>query len=79
MASATVLKHHPRAESVASPSDDELATLRAEVEFYRDVIQKTARACEAAAHGDLEARVIGFDAEGDAGELMRSVNRILDV
>lgn len=79
MATATILKHQPRHELPTATPQDELEALRAEVAFYRDVIQRTARACEAAAQGDLEARVIGYDEDGDAGDLMRAVNRILDV
>ena len=60
-------------------TSEELQRLRAELAFYHDVIRRTADACEAAAHGDLEARVIGYDQPGDAGRLMRSVNHILDV
>ena len=51
----------------------------AELEACRAVLKRTADVCEAAAHGDLEARVTGFEQPGDAGRLMRSVNHILDV
>jgi methyl-accepting chemotaxis protein len=57
----------------------ELEVLRAELAELREVVRRTADACEAAAHGDLEARVLDFERHGDAGRLMRSVNHLLDV
>lgn len=65
--------------SAGADAQEELQGLRAEVAFYHEIIRRTADACEAAAHGDLEARVIGYDQPGDAGRLMRCVNHILDV
>ncbi len=67
----------PRGRSTA-PTDD-VDALREELAFLRAVIRRTADACESAAQGDLEARVLDFEHPGDGGRLMRSVNRILDV
>lgn len=35
--------------------------------------------CERAAAGDLEARIVGVDAEGDLGRVCRAINAMLDV
>ncbi len=64
---------------VDAPPTDTIASLRAELAFYHDVIRRTADACDAASNGDLEARVMDAEHPGDAGRLMHSVNRILDV
>lgn len=64
---------------VGAVSPAEHARVVAELEACRAVLRRTADVCEAAARGDLEARVTGFEEPGDAGRLMRSVNHILDV
>jgi methyl-accepting chemotaxis protein len=46
---------------------------------YRAVIVRTANACEAAAAGDLEARVLDHDSKDEDGRLMCGVNAVLDV
>ncbi len=66
-------------QSADERPDDGRQALEDELALYREVIQRTADACEAAAHGDLEVRVLHFDVPGDVGRLMRSVNHILDV
>jgi len=44
-----------------------------------DWIGRAADVCEAAARGDLEARLLRIREEGDAGRLMRSINHLLDL
>ena len=42
-------------------------------------IRKATEVCQAAAEGDLEARLLHIDAEGDLGRLLRAINHMLDV
>lgn len=79
VATATALSTDPSTGDPIPGSADEVQRLREEIAFYHGVIRRTADACDAAAQGDLEARVVGYDQPGDAGRLMRCVNHILDV
>ncbi|MCA9014591.1 MAG: hypothetical protein KDA77_04585, partial [Planctomycetaceae bacterium] len=51
---------------------------RLELERYRHWIKKLADVCEAAAQGDLEARLLNIDIDGDLKRAIRSVNSLLD-
>ena len=51
---------------------------RAELESYRYWIKKMANVCEAASQGDLEARLLHIDIDGDLERALRSVNGLLD-
>ncbi|WP_029008488.1 methyl-accepting chemotaxis protein [Azospirillum halopraeferens] len=42
-------------------------------------IARAAAVCEAAARGDLSARVLGIRGHGDIGRLLRNINRLLDL
>lgn len=53
-------------------ADEELA-------FYRAWIAKAAEVCRAAAHGDLEPRLICAPVEGDLGALLHGINHLLDM
>ena len=44
-----------------------------------DWIREASRVCQLAAAGDLEARIINVDVDGDMGELLHAINHILDV
>ena len=44
-----------------------------------DWIREASRVCKAAASGDLEARIINIDIDGELGDLLHSINHILDV
>ncbi|WP_298862499.1 methyl-accepting chemotaxis protein [uncultured Gimesia sp.] len=55
-------------------SEDE----RAELESYRHWIKNLADVCEAASQGDLEARLLHIDIDGDLERALRSVNGLLD-
>ncbi len=60
--------------TVQSISVDE----RAELERYRHWIKKLADVCEAASQGDLEARLLHVDVDGDLERTIRSINGLLD-
>ncbi len=45
----------------------------------RDFFSHVAEACEKAAAGDLESRVLGIPAEGDAHRIGTSINALLDI
>lgn len=51
---------------------------RAELDCYRHWVKKLADVCEAASQGDLEARLLHIDADGDLERAIRSVNSLLD-
>lgn len=51
---------------------------RAELESYRAWVKKLADVCEAAAAGDLEARLLHIDVEGDLARALISINGLLD-
>ena len=51
---------------------------RAELERYRYWIKSLADVCEAASEGDLEARLLHVDIDGDLERAIRSVNGLLD-
>ena len=46
---------------------------------YKSAVHKAIEVCNAVANGDLEARVINITESGPAGELLHSINRIIDV
>jgi methyl-accepting chemotaxis protein len=43
------------------------------------LLARVAEVCERAAHGDLEARIIGVPADGDAARICRAINHLLDI
>ena len=51
---------------------------RQELERYRLWVKKLADVCEAACHGDLEARLLHVDVDGDLERALLSVNGLLD-
>jgi methyl-accepting chemotaxis protein len=57
----------------------EKADLEAELAKYREVHAKVVDVCDRAAHGDLEARIIGIGHFGELAILPRSINRLLDL
>lgn len=52
---------------------------RGELEMYREWCAKVAAVCERAAQGDLEARLLGCDVDGDVGAMVRGINGMLDI
>ena len=60
-------------------SADEVAELRARLESYEGWIRTATEVCQRAAVGDLEPRILHIDAEGDLGELLHSINHMLDL
>lgn len=44
-----------------------------------DWIERAAEVCKAASAGDLEARILGIDVDGDLGELLHAINHLLDM
>jgi len=57
----------------------ELEALRAELERHKDYTRRATEVLGRAARGDLEARVLHIDDEGELGEFARSINRTLDL
>ncbi len=70
---------HPTATASDDGARSELEALRAEVAQYRDVIRRVADVCEAAAGGDLEARLVGYKTQGDLARIAGGINHLLDV
>lgn len=60
-------------------ADAEIRALRAELAAYRSGVAAIQRAADAAANGDLEARVLGLPPEGPLAGLATSVNHLLDL
>jgi methyl-accepting chemotaxis protein len=69
----------PLTSQARSNAESDIQALRDQLEFYRAVMRRTADVCEAAAQGDLEARVHDYEHPGDVGRMMQAVNLILDV
>lgn len=46
---------------------------------YTQWVSRAADVCRSAAEGDLEARVLRIDAEGELGEMLHSINHLLDM
>ncbi len=67
-------------ESVIAPSgSSELSNSeREELEQYRKWTQKASAVCQSAARGDLEARVLHIEVDGDLGTMLHSINSMLD-
>ncbi|PQO44423.1 methyl-accepting chemotaxis protein [Blastopirellula marina] len=70
-------------ESNVEPTENELlaarvAELEAKLASYEEWIGKATQVCKRAAHGDLEARLLHVNAEGDLAELMFDINGLLD-
>ena len=61
-------------ETALSISRDE----RAELEQYRHWIKNLADVCESASQGNLEARLLHVDVDGDLERAIRSINGLLD-
>ncbi len=59
------------------PPREEL--LEAELTRYKTWTAKVSEACERIARGDLEARVLGCDDDGEIGRLVHGLNHLLDV
>jgi len=57
---------------------DVASDLEAELELQREWMAKSADVCEAAAAGNLEARLTHCREEGDTGRLVHSINHLLD-
>jgi methyl-accepting chemotaxis protein len=57
----------------------ELEATRAELARYKDYVSRACAVLGQAARGELEARVLRIDEEGELGELSHSINRTLDL
>lgn len=58
---------------------DKSASAEVDNEKLHTWIKEASRVCQAAARGDLEARVLNVDVDGDLGELLHSINHVLDI
>ena len=58
---------------------EQLAACRAELDIYKAGIRRAVEVCREAARGNLESRVIPADDGGELGELLRSINHLLDL
>ncbi|MFO0840191.1 MAG: methyl-accepting chemotaxis protein [Phycisphaerae bacterium] len=67
----------PSANSVAEMRDD--VARDAPDAAQQHWIREAARVCQAAAAGDLEARILRLDADGDLRDLLLGVNHLLDM
>ncbi|TCO78937.1 methyl-accepting chemotaxis sensory transducer [Plasticicumulans lactativorans] len=63
----------------AHAGDANPAALRAELERYRHWIPQIAAVCRAVAEGNLEPRLTRIDVDGELGELLHSLNHMLDL
>jgi methyl-accepting chemotaxis protein len=57
----------------------ELASLRSELKVYKQWTSAAAAVAVAAAKGDLEPRILNVDVDGDLGEMLHGINRMLDI
>lgn len=57
----------------------ELVTLRNEVKVYKHWTSRAAAVAVAAAKGDLEPRILNVDVDGDLGDMLHGINRMLDI
>ena len=57
----------------------QLAETEAELEIHRRWVRSAAAVCRQAAGGDLEARALHIDVDGDLGEMLNGINDMLDL
>lgn len=67
-----ILENDPRF-AVDSPTDANETT---DADHW---IERAAEVCKAASAGDLEARILGINVDGDLGELLHAINQLLDM
>lgn len=63
----------------ASPETAVPQALEPSADHQRHWLAEASRVCAAAARGDLEQRILEIDADGDMGELLHSINHLLDM
>ncbi len=56
-----------------------ITELEAETASYRETLDRMAVVCQAAAKGDLEVRISGFDADARGADSMHALNQLLDM
>ena len=73
-------------ERAAAAANSDMTALRAEndalrarLDTYEEAIREASAVCAAAAHGDLERRVLRIRADGDARAMLRNLNHLLDM
>lgn len=69
------------AQAVIQPHSEteEIERLREDLEAHRRWAAKIADVCERAAKGDLEARLLRCQEDGDLGRMVHGINRMLDL
>ena len=79
LAGATILPPvvNPRAITELPPT--ELAQCQAELARYKEAVRQATVVCGEAARGNLEPRLLHIHAEGELGDMLRSINHLLDL
>ncbi|GAK32526.1 methyl-accepting chemotaxis protein TlpC [alpha proteobacterium Q-1] len=62
-----------------SDQSAEISRLIAERDAYKNTLERIEAVCMAAAHGDLEARLIGIDQSAPGAKSMDALNQLLDM
>lgn len=70
---ADVVAPRPSRRAAAAPDAERL-----ELEHYRLWMKRLAEVCEEVGRGNLELRLLGCEDQGDLGQAVRGVNRLLD-
>ncbi|MEW4451615.1 methyl-accepting chemotaxis protein [Bremerella sp. JC817] len=68
----------PSTEVSREQLEARVAELEAKIAQYEHWMEKATIVCEHAAHGDLEARLLHIDADGDMQRMLVSINSLLD-
>ena len=67
----------PRTSSI-DPSQQEGTLTQQELDKREDWLERIADACESAARGDLEVRLLNVDIDGDMARAIHAINSLLD-
>lgn len=69
----------PAAEEGVEALREQLNACQAELHTYKTGLRQAVEVCREAAKGNLEPRIIHIKEVGELGELLRSVNHLLDL
>jgi len=72
-------KHTEATDPAIELLRDQLEAANRKLAQYDEMLAKAAIVCEAAAEGDLEARVTGINVDGHLGNMLHSINHLLDL
>lgn len=70
--------HEIEADEQGTQGKNGKLSVKEELAMYKEWVTEVKRVCVQAARGDLEARILRFDGDVELGELVTSVNHLLD-